>query len=262
MPDHAWALVLLGLVAGVMSGMFGIGGGIIIVPVLSLLFGYELQRAIGTSLGVLVMPVSFFAVLAYYRAKQLQIGPAALIAGGLLIGGVFGAQMALNLPTATLQRAYGLFLITIGWRFIEPRQLWAARRGQIIPAKVEKTAEPQVAWYALLIVGLIAGVASGLFGIGGGLVIVPALVALLNYDQKRAVGTSLAALLPPVGLGAVISYYDANKIELAAVAFIALGLVGGAFAGARIALGLPSSTVKRLYGVFLLIVSLRFLLQI
>jgi hypothetical protein len=63
-------------------------------------------------------------------------------------------------------------------------------------------------------------------------------------------------------LGAVVSYYDAGKVEIAAVAFIAAGLVFGAFAGARIALGLPSTTVKRMYGVFLLIVSLRFLLQV
>lgn len=261
MPDHAWALVLLGAAAGVLSGMFGIGGGVFIVPVLSLLFGYQLQRAIGTSLGVLVMPVSFFAVLAYYRAKQLQIGPAALIAVGLIAGGVVGAQVALNLPTATLQRMYGMFLIWVGWRFIEPRKLLAARNGDPNPTRAANSPEPQIAWHVILGVGLLAGVASGLFGIGGGLVIVPALVAL-DYDLKRAVGTSLAALLPPVGLGAVLSYYDAGKVEIAAVAFIAAGLVFGAFAGARIALGLPSTTVKRLYGVFLLIISLRFLLQL
>jgi hypothetical protein len=241
--------------------MFGIGGGIVIVPALSLLFGYELQRAIGTSLGVLVMPVSVFAVLAYYRAKQLQFGPAVLIAVGLIAGGVAGAQVALNLPTATLQRMYGVFLIWVGWRFIEPGKLLAARHGASIPAQTENSPEPQVAWYVMLGVGLLAGVASGLFGIGGGLVIVPALMAL-DYDLKRAVGTSLAALLLPVGLGAVLSYYDAGKVEIAAVAFIAAGLVFGAFVGARIALGLPSTTIKRMYGVFLLIVSLRFLLQV
>ena len=87
-------------------------------------------------------------------------------------------------------------------------------------------------------------------------------MALLHYDQKRAVGTSLGALLPPVGIGAVLSYYEADAIDLAASAFVAFGLVFGAFLGARIALGLPSSTVKRLYGVFLMIVSLRFIFQV
>ncbi len=262
MPEHAWALVLLGLTAGVLSGMFGIGGGIVIVPALSVIFGYELQHAIGTSLGVLVLPVSFFAVLAYYRANELQIGPAVLVMIGLLVGGLVGAQVALNLPGGLLQRVYAVFLIWVGWRFVEPRKLWAVWRGHPLPPAPKDEHPPQVAGYVLLGVGVVAGITSGLFGIGGGLVIVPALITILHFDQKRAVGTSLTALLPPVGLGAVLSYYDANKINLHAVAFIAGGLLCGAFLGARIALGLPSSTVKRMYGVFLLLVSLRFMFQL
>jgi hypothetical protein len=261
MPDHAVALLILGVAAGVLSGMFGIGGGVVIVPALSVLFGFELQNAIGTSLGVLVMPVSFFAVLAYYRADLLQISAASLIALGLIGGGVVGAQIALGLPGGLLKQLYGLFLIYVGWRFAEPRKVWAERRGtQKKSDPSQAPAQREAPWYGMLAVGLGAGVASGLFGIGGGLVIVPVLVGLLRYEQKRAVGTSLAALLPPVGLGAVLSYYDAGKVELNVVVFIAAGLVIGAFAGAKIALGLPSATIKRLYGVFLLLVSLRFIL--
>jgi uncharacterized protein len=211
---------------------------------------------------VLLMPVSIFAVIAYYRAKMLRLQTAMLIALGLITGGVGGAQIALNLPNAALKQAYGVFLIYVGWRFLEPRQLWAIWRG----TKIQKTPEsdpvdPVIVWYGILGIGLLAGIASGLFGIGGGLVIVPALMAL-NYDQKRAVGTSLAALLPPVGLGAVLSYYAEDKVDLSVAVFIGLGLIFGAFGGAKIALELPSSTIKRLYGVFLLIVSLRFILQL
>ncbi|MBN1966722.1 MAG: sulfite exporter TauE/SafE family protein, partial [Anaerolineae bacterium] len=198
MPDQAVLLLILGMAAGVLSGMFGIGGGAVIVPALTVLFGFELQEAVGTSLAVLVWPVSFFAVLAYYRARMLRFSTAALIAVGLIGGGVVGAQIALNLPGDTLKRIYGVFLIYTGWRFIEPRRLLAARQGRAAP--VPDQPEREVGWTALLGIGLGAGVTSGLFGIGGGLVIVPALVTLLHYDQKRAVGTSLAALLPPVGL--------------------------------------------------------------
>jgi len=87
-------------------------------------------------------------------------------------------------------------------------------------------------------------------------------VELLHYSQKRAVGTSLAALMPPVSIGAVISYYNAGAVSLAGSTLIALGLIAGAFFGARIALSLPSSTVRRLYGLFLLVVAARFILQL
>ena len=262
MPEYVWALVILGLAAGVLSGMFGIGGGVVLVPGLSVIFGFELQEAMGTSLAVLVMPVTFFAVLAYYRAHELQIGPAMLIMIGLFLGGLVGAQLALNLPDGLLQRVYAVFLLWVSWRFVEPRKLWAAQHNHLVLPVAKDEQPPQVAWHILLGVGLLAGIASGLFGIGGGIVIVPALVTILHFPQKQAVGTSLTALLPPVGSGAVLSYYNAGKIDLGVVAFIAVGLVCGGFVGARIALGLPSSTVKRMYGVFLLLVALRFMFQL
>ena len=212
-----------------------------------------------------IAPVSIFAVVAYYHARYIQLVPATLIALGLIGGSLLGAEVALGLPGDTLQRLYGLFLIYVGWRFIEPRKLWAARHAA--PHLTGNPPEEAVAakrapWYLMLGVGGTAGIASGLFGIGGGLVIVPALVGLLNYDQKAAVGTSLAAQLPPVAIGAVLSYYEAGKIDLPATLLVALGLIGGAFGGARLALGLPSTTIKRLYGAFLLLVSLRFIFQL
>jgi uncharacterized membrane protein YfcA len=213
---------------------------------------------VGTSLAALLLPVSIFAVIAYYRAGKLRLSTAAWIAFGLIFGAYVGAQIALSLDTKTLQRLYGLFLLYMAWRFTEPRKWWAEYRGNGGPKAAEEI-EAQVAWYILLVVGLGAGVLSGMFGIGGGVIIVPALVALLHFDQKQAVGTSLAALLLPVSLGAVISYYQSDLLDLAVAGLVALGLVGGAFAGAKIALSLPSVTVKRLYGLFLLFVALRFM---
>ena len=153
-----------------------------------------------------------------------------------------------------------MFLIYVSWRFAEPRKWLAEWRKRALPT-AEATAEAEAKWVLLVMVGLIAGVASGLFGIGGGLVIVPALVGLLRFDQKLAVGTSLGALLLPVSLPAVITYYSEGKLQLATSVLIALGLLFGAFAGAKIALGLPSTTVKRLYAIFLLIVAIRFISQ-
>ncbi len=256
------ALICVGLVAGVASGMFGIGGGVIIVPALSLLLGFELKAATGTSLAALLMPVSIFAVVAYNRAGILRWRVAAPVALGLIGGAVAGANIALSLPTQTLQQLYGIFLVWIGWRFAEPRKFYAAYRAGLLgkkdPAAVA-LAEMNASPWILLAVGLGAGVLSGMFGIGGGVVIVPALVALLKFDQKVAVATSLAALLLPVSAGAVITYYQAGLLDFGVAALVAVGLIAGAFVGAKIAIALPSATVKRLYGIFLILVGLRFL---
>jgi uncharacterized membrane protein YfcA len=252
-------LILVGLIAGVFSGMFGIGGGVVIVPALAILLGFDLQEAVGTSLAALLMPVGVFAVMAYYRAGQFNIRVAALVAAGLVFGSIAGANVALSLPIDTVERLYGVFLLVMGWRFAEPRRWLAERRGLAQPVPPTE-GEARGVWWVLLLVGLAAGVLAGMFGIGGGVVIVPALVGLLRFDQKAAVGTSLGALLLPVSAGAVLSYYQDGKLDPGTAALVALGLVGGAFIGAKIALGLPSKTVKRLYGVFLLFVALRFLL--
>lgn len=255
------ALIGIGLIAGIFSGLFGIGGGLVIVPALVALLGFDLKEAVGTSLAALLLPVGIFAVIAYYRAGKLRIDTAAFIAAGLVFGAIAGANIALNLPTTTLRQLYGVFLLYMSWRFVEPRKLLARQRAPAASSAEEEMKENNVPFWVLIVIGVVAGVLSGMFGIGGGVVIVPALVAFLRFDQKRAVGTSLAVLLLPVSLGAVISYYNDGKLDPGVAAFVAAGLVFGAFAGAKLALNLPSATIKRLYGVFLLFVGLRFILQ-
>ena len=257
MPEFAIVFLIIGLVAGVLSGMFGIGGGVVIVPVLVALafLNFELDQAIATSLGALMMPVAILAVITYYRAGLLKVRTSVLVAAGLFVGAAFGGQLRDALSIGGLKVLYGAFLVYAAWRFIEPRK-WL----KLVPPSVVQDPVTDAAWYLLLTVGLGAGIISGLFGVGGGIVIVPALVGLLHFDQKIAVGTSLGALLPPTTIGAVINDYSHGILNVGAAALVAVGLLFGALAGARIAIGLPSATVKRLYGIFLLFVGLRFLL--
>jgi uncharacterized membrane protein YfcA len=111
----------------------------------------------------------------------------------------------------------------------------------------------------LLAVGLVAGVLAGMFGIGGGLVIVPALLYLLKMGEHEAIGTSLAALVPPVGLLGAIQYYRAGYVNLRYAGLIAAGLFVGAYFGAKIMMPLSPVLIRRLYAVFLLIVAARML---
>jgi len=115
-------------------------------------------------------------------------------------------------------------------------------------------------YLSLLAIGLIAGVLGGMFGIGGGLVIVPALVFLLKMKQFDALGTSLAALIPPVGLLGAFEYYQNGHMNLTSAALIAAGLFVGFYFGAKITLGLSPETAKRAYAVFLLVVAGKMLL--
>jgi uncharacterized membrane protein YfcA len=101
-----------------------------------------------------------------------------------------------------------------------------------------------------LSVGLVAGIASGLFGLGGGVLIVPALTLLLGFNQELSVGTSLAVLLPPVGLAAVLEYYRHGNVNLKAALFIALGLFVGAWFGSLFAHKMGDAWLKLAFGVF------------
>lgn len=263
---HYALIVLIGWLAGVASGMFGIGGGIIIVPALILLANFSIVQANGTSLAALLLPVGLPAVLAYHHQKLVHWKAAFSLAGGLLIGVVGGALIALALPQDILKRLYGLFLLYMAWRFIDPQALWRdfqrRRRAQPNndppPAPLDGSTKPiSILW--MIGLGVLAGISSGMFGIGGGNIIVPILVAFLGFDQKLAIGTSLAALLLPVGLPGVLLYGRAGQLDWQVAFPLALGLLAGVLVGARITISLPSYTIKRIYGVFLFIMGLRFL---
>jgi uncharacterized membrane protein YfcA len=114
----------------------------------------------------------------------------------------------------------------------------------------------------LLLIGLAAGVAGGMFGIGGGAIMVPAMVLLLNMDQKFATGTSIAAQILPIGILAAMVYYRNGNVNIKYSLIIAVGLIVGNLFGALFANQpfISSETMKKLYGIFLLLIGLRYLL--
>lgn len=109
-------------------------------------------------------------------------------------------------------------------------------------------------------IGILAGVLSGIFGIGGGVVLVPALIFGMGYSQHTASGTSLVALLFPVGLLGAIQYYKADKIGPDQVRFgflIALGIFIGSYFGSKLAIQLPEPTLRRVFSIFLLLIAVK-----
>lgn len=114
----------------------------------------------------------------------------------------------------------------------------------------------------LLVIGLVAGIAGGMFGIGGGAIMVPAMVLLMSMDQKFATGTSIAAQILPIGILAAIVYYRNGNLNIKYAVIIAVGLIIGNLFGALFANQpfVSSELMKKLYGIFLLVIGLRYLL--
>ena len=111
----------------------------------------------------------------------------------------------------------------------------------------------------LVIIGLAAGILGGLVGVGGGIIIVPALVYFLSFSQKSAQGTSLGLLLLPVGIFGVLQYYKQGHVDLKVVAIIAIGFLAGSYFGSKIALSLQQETVKKIFAIMLLLIAFKML---
>jgi len=316
------------------------------VPAMVLLAHFPLIKATGTSLAAILLPVGIFGVLAYYRAKLIDIRGSIFIATGLMISVVVGAWLAHSLPADVMRKLYAIFCLYVSWTFIEPLEMVkkflasgketkerdgepgknlsgtrAQSQGQELlqgqvqeqrqeqeltkmqaqgqglrqtqaksqvnsqghqqspslpqaqaQAQEESTAQlvdaasahisapnPRPHFLALTGVGLVAGIMAGMFGIGGGNIIVPFLILFFHYPPKRAIATSLGALLAPVALPGVIYYYKAGTLDIKVAALLALGLLLGTVFGARLTIKTSGRMVKLLYGLFLIFVAVRFL---
>jgi len=112
----------------------------------------------------------------------------------------------------------------------------------------------------LMLLGMIAGYFSGLVGIGGGVIIVPALVLLFGFSQHNAQGTTLALLVPPIGILGALTYYQKGYVDVKSAAFICVGFVVGGYLGGKLAVALPDYILKRVFAVILIGLGVRMLL--
>lgn len=114
---------------------------------------------------------------------------------------------------------------------------------------------------AFILLGLLAGLLSGLVGVGGGIIIVPALIYLFHFSQKTAQGTTLALLVPPIGILAAYAYYKVGAVDIKAAGIIIIGFVVGSFISAHFASRFNDVELARIFGVFLLIVALKMIIS-
>jgi uncharacterized membrane protein YfcA len=252
-----WLLsTLSGLVAGLLSGVFGIGGGVVLVPMLALLLGLGQHDAQGMTLAILLLPVGLGAVIEYHRAGQVRWGLVAPLVAGFLGGVWLGSEAATTIPERPLRLGFVLFLVTIAlrnWRA-------AGRSNEGEPGEVVPTGRGDLG-HALWI-GAVGGASSGLLGIGGAVLMIPLLVAVVGLKQHQAQGTSLAVMLPPVGLPGVLVYSSAQGgLPWLVIGCVAVGFLLGGLLGARAARRVTGPELMRGFALFQLAVAAGLLIR-
>ena len=238
-----------GLVGGVLSGMFGIGGGIVLVPLLALALRLDQHQAQGVTLASMLLPNSLPAVL-HYRKRGVPIHWR--LVGWMMLGflpGILAASWVANrIPNGPLRLGFAAFLLLLAL------QTFRSKPSHDLPEDAQ--ARPDLDLRQGFLIGCIGGVAGGLLGIGGGVVMIPLMVWWLRLGQRQAQLQSLAMLLPPLGLPGVLVYATAQGgLPWALLAGVALGFSIGAYLGARISTALNAARLSRGFGLMLLLLA-------
>lgn len=235
-----WRGTLAGLVAGLAGGLFGVGGGILLVPILTGWFALSQHQAHGTSLAAI--GATAIAGLAVYAAHgHVAWVTGAIMAVASMLCARLGARLAARTSRVALTRAFAVFILLVALRL-----LWKAPAGAGAPA-LEGVAGAAVA----LAVGAAVGLLAGFMGVGGGILAVPALALLFGASQQTAQGTSLALILVTAPVGA-IEHHRHGNVAGRLVPWLSLGALVGAPLASALALRLPQAVLARGFAVFLL----------
>jgi hypothetical protein len=237
-------LVGVGAVTGVLAGLLGVGGGIVIVPAL-IWMGFERHRANATSLAVILL-TAVSGMLGFAAASALDVPVGLVLGAGGVAGATLGAVWAKRLSVTVLARIFGVLLLVTGIQMLVGGGQMAALTGLEAP------------WTLVIsfVVGALTGIVSGLAGVGGGVIMVPALVLLLGFDQHTAEGTSLLAICftaaAATRVNASHGYLQWKPVLLVAAGGVVLAPIAAVFAQR-----IPADTLGRIFALWLLVIGVR-----
>jgi len=239
-----WRMLAIGVGTGLLSGLLGVGGGIVMVPALVAL-GYTRHRANATSLASIVL-VAAAGTISFAAAERVDWRVGLFLGLGGIVGSTAGATLMKRLSGPTLGIIFGIVLLLAGLRMAIGGEL---ATGAITGSEL---------WRSMveILIGVLAGIASGLAGVGGGTVMVPAMVFLLGVGQHTAEGTSLLAILF-TSLAATRVNVGNGYVDWRATGI--LGVVGAATAplATLLALQIPAATLSRVFGLFLIALAIQ-----
>ena len=244
--------VLLGLVAGFQGGLFGVGGGLVMVPGMVLFLAIPQHRAHATSLAAMIFSTSA-AVVPLAMDNRIDWDTAGFLVAGSMVGAYLGARLFSRIPEVWLAGGFMVLALASAVRMLLERDT----------AGAAAVGTPTVDTWWLGIVGLVlvgfgAGVLGALMGVGGGIVNVPALVTLYAFEQHLAQGTSLAVIIP-TAVVAAIAHSRRGQVDWRLAGLLASGGLAGGWLGARTALAIDGSVLRILFVCFLLLMVARML---
>jgi len=236
------AYIGIGVVAGFLSGLFGVGGGVLIVPALVMLLQFDQKRASGTSL-LAVAPIAIVGMLAYLSTGHVDWTIGIPLAIGMVAGGVLGSWLLSRLPT-----------LVITWIFIVVLAGIAIRLFFEEPVRGVAHSVDLLGMVLLVLFGVFVGTLSGLVGVGGGVIIVPSLIVFWGIGDLIAKGASLVAMVPS---SITTSVQNLARRNADLVAGLTIGIPGAimTFPGSWTAAAIDARLGAILFGVFLLIVA-------
>lgn len=245
---HLLSLALAGILVGVLSGLLGIGGGIVLVPLLIVAFAMAQKRAQATSLAAITL-TALAGAITYAVAGNVILLPAIAIVVGGLVGAAVGAEIVHRLPERALTVIFAALMVLIAARMALAPAVQGA--GEIVHL------DPLViAGYVGS--GLLMGVFSALVGVGGGIVIVPLLILAFGFTPHEAQGTSLAVMVP-ISLMGAWRHARRGYTDWRSGLVLGIGGVVGAPLGAVLALALAGPWLQRIFAVVLVLSALQLL---
>ncbi|MBI5847246.1 MAG: sulfite exporter TauE/SafE family protein [Nitrospirae bacterium] len=237
----------IGLIAGLFGGLVGLGGGVIMIPLMVGIRKLTQHKAHGTSLVALVF-TGIAGAITYFMKGSVDMAAAALLAVTAVFTARAGAQYAHALPEWKLKRSFGAFLIFVSLLLlIKP----------YLPGLVLSTA----GWYKaaiLLLTGVFTGFLSGMMGVGGGTIMVPAMVLLAGMGQHVSQGTSLLAMVPAGAAGAY-THGKLGNVQGSLLAGLIPGILLGTYLGGTLAHGLPEAALRIIFAAVLIWTGVRYL---
>jgi uncharacterized membrane protein YfcA len=238
------ALALTGVIGGLLSGLFGIGGGIIMVPLLISLTGMDQRHASATSL-VAIIPTAIAGSVTYLANGQIDLLAGLIIAVGAVGGAIIGSALLKRIP-----------LVWLRWMFIVLILVVAARMVLIVPVRADQLELNGLLALGYLGLGLVMGIASGLFGIGGGIIAVPSLIAIFGMSDLIAKGTSLLVMIP-TGITGTIANVRNKLVNVRAGLVVGIAATIAAVPGVALALLLTPRVSAILFAALLVVAAIQ-----